>query len=62
MKCNAIVNVALVEKEHLGGTCINTGCTPTKTMVASAATQVIENFRGLSDAEKQQIIYFLRTL
>jgi pyruvate/2-oxoglutarate dehydrogenase complex dihydrolipoamide dehydrogenase (E3) component len=29
-------NVALVEKSHLGGTCINTGCTPTKTMVASA--------------------------
>src|ERR1043166_3467202 len=28
--------VALVEKEHLGGTCVNTGCTPTKTMVASA--------------------------
>jgi pyruvate/2-oxoglutarate dehydrogenase complex dihydrolipoamide dehydrogenase (E3) component len=27
---------ALIEKEHLGGTCINTGCTPTKTMVASA--------------------------
>jgi len=29
-------SVALVEKAHLGGTCINTGCTPTKTMVASA--------------------------
>jgi len=28
--------VALIEKEHLGGTCINTGCTPTKTMIASA--------------------------
>src|SRR5436190_3033513 len=28
--------VAVVEKAHLGGTCINTGCTPTKTMVASA--------------------------
>lgn len=28
--------VALVEKSNLGGTCINTGCTPTKTMVASA--------------------------
>ncbi|MBZ0160798.1 MAG: mercuric reductase, partial [bacterium] len=28
--------VALIEKDHLGGTCINTGCTPTKTMVASA--------------------------
>jgi len=29
-------SVALVEKAYLGGTCINTGCTPTKTMVASA--------------------------
>ncbi|MBV8553469.1 MAG: mercuric reductase [Acidobacteriaceae bacterium] len=28
--------VALVESGKLGGTCINTGCTPTKTMVASA--------------------------
>src|SRR5262249_27433632 len=28
--------VALIEKEHLGGTCINTGCTPTKTLIASA--------------------------
>ncbi len=28
--------VALIERQHLGGTCINTGCTPTKTMVASA--------------------------
>ena len=28
--------VALIEKSHLGGTCINTGCTPTKTMIASA--------------------------
>ncbi len=28
--------VALVESGHLGGTCINTGCTPTKAMVASA--------------------------
>lgn len=29
-------SVALIEKEHLGGTCINTGCTPTKTMVHRA--------------------------
>src|ERR687893_2721698 len=27
---------ALVEREHVGGTCINEGCTPSKTMVASA--------------------------
>src|SRR6266699_4868319 len=28
--------VALIEKGHLGGTCINNGCTPTKTMVHRA--------------------------
>lgn len=37
---NALVDhgwkVAIIEKAQLGGTCINTGCTPTKTMVASA--------------------------
>jgi pyruvate/2-oxoglutarate dehydrogenase complex dihydrolipoamide dehydrogenase (E3) component len=27
---------ALIEKEHLGGTCINEGCTPTKTMRTTA--------------------------
>lgn len=26
----------LIEREHVGGTCVNVGCTPTKTMVASA--------------------------
>jgi pyruvate/2-oxoglutarate dehydrogenase complex dihydrolipoamide dehydrogenase (E3) component len=28
--------VALIERGLVGGTCINVGCTPTKTMVASA--------------------------
>src|SRR5712691_4675442 len=28
--------VALIEKSYLGGTCINNGCTPTKTMVHRA--------------------------
>ncbi len=27
---------AVIERRHVGGTCINVGCTPTKTMVASA--------------------------
>jgi pyruvate/2-oxoglutarate dehydrogenase complex dihydrolipoamide dehydrogenase (E3) component len=27
---------AIIERVHVGGTCINEGCTPTKTMVASA--------------------------
>ena len=30
------MTVALVERKLLGGTCVNTGCTPTKTLVASA--------------------------
>ncbi len=27
---------ALIERSHVGGTCVNVGCTPTKTMIASA--------------------------
>src|ERR1700751_6439111 len=30
------MRTALVERTHVGGTCINEGCTPTKTIVASA--------------------------
>ncbi len=30
------MRTALVERDHVGGTCVNEGCTPTKTMVASA--------------------------
>jgi pyruvate/2-oxoglutarate dehydrogenase complex dihydrolipoamide dehydrogenase (E3) component len=30
------MTVALVERSLFGGTCVNTGCTPTKTLVASA--------------------------
>lgn len=33
---NAGRRTALIEREHVGGTCVNEGCTPTKTMVASA--------------------------
>ena len=28
--------IALIERKHVGGTCVNTGCMPTKAMVASA--------------------------
>lgn len=28
--------IAFIEKEHVGGTCVNVGCTPTKAYVASA--------------------------
>lgn len=33
---NAGKHTAIVERRHVGGTCINEGCTPTKAMVASA--------------------------
>ena len=33
---NQSFKTALIEKDHVGGTCVNEGCTPTKTMIASA--------------------------
>ena len=33
---SAGMTVAFVERKLFGGTCVNTGCTPTKTLVASA--------------------------
>src|ERR1019366_6115094 len=32
------MKTALVERAHLGGTCVNDGCIPTKTLIASART------------------------
>src|ERR1700735_1398616 len=29
-------SVAIIERHHFGGTCVNAGCTPTKTLIASA--------------------------
>jgi pyruvate/2-oxoglutarate dehydrogenase complex dihydrolipoamide dehydrogenase (E3) component len=29
-------SVAIIERHLFGGTCVNTGCTPTKTLIASA--------------------------
>src|SRR5438876_10319949 len=29
------MHTALIERKHVGGTCVNEGCTPTKTVVAS---------------------------
>ena len=33
---SAGMKVAIIERKLFGGTCVNTGCIPTKTMVASA--------------------------
>jgi len=33
--------VAVIERHRFGGTCVNTGCIPTKTLVASARTAYV---------------------
>ncbi len=38
--------VLLAERKELGGTCINTGCTPTKTMIASARAAHVARTAG----------------
>ena len=41
------MSVAIVERHLFGGTCVNTGCTPTKTLVASA--EVIHQARRAAE-------------
>jgi pyruvate/2-oxoglutarate dehydrogenase complex dihydrolipoamide dehydrogenase (E3) component len=38
---DAGLRTALIERKHVGGTCVNEGCTPTKTMVASGRAAYI---------------------
>src|SRR4051794_897026 len=33
---------AIIERGEVGGTCVNVGCTPTKTMIASARTAYVD--------------------
>ncbi len=40
------LKTALVEREHLGGTCVNDGCIPTKTLIASARTAHVARRAG----------------
>ncbi len=40
-------NVAIIEKKHVGGTCLNVGCIPTKAMVR--AQEVLQDCRNASE-------------
>ena len=40
------MHTALIERKHVGGTCINEGCTPTKTMVASGRVAYLARRAG----------------
>ncbi len=43
---NAGRKTILIEREHPGGTCVNTGCTPTKTMIASGRVAYLARRAG----------------
>lgn len=43
---NAGRKTALVERSHIGGTCVNEGCTPTKTIIASGRTAYMTRRAG----------------
>ena len=45
------LNVTLIEKDKMGGTCLNRGCIPTKTLVASS-----ERYRMIKNSEEMGII------
>ena len=44
---DAGMRVALIERKLVGGTCVNTGCMPTKTLVASAYAAHLARRRDL---------------
>ena len=51
--------IAIIERKLFGGTCVNTGCTPTKTLIASAyAAHVIRRAAdyGVGVAERSMSI------
>ncbi len=52
------VSVALVEKEHMGGDCLNWGCVPTKALIRSAAVaQQVRDARPYGiDAELRAVL------
>ena len=45
--------VALVEEAQIGGTCLNRGCIPTKTLIESAAA--FRTAKGISDAAERDL-------
>src|SRR3989442_15377695 len=40
------MKVAVIERKRFGGTCVNNGCIPTKTLVASARTAHVARRAG----------------
>src|SRR5581483_9628149 len=55
--------VAIVEKEQLGGTCLNWGCIPTKALIAAAETfEKIKHAEALGISVKVTIVELLEDI
>ena len=48
------MKVAVVERKLFGGTCVNTGCMPTKTMVASAYAARVVPARRIANCSMRE--------
>jgi len=49
------MKVAIIERKRFGGTCVNTGCIPTKTLVASARAAHVARHGGEVWREDRQL-------
>jgi len=56
------LNAALIEHKHVGGTCVNEGCTPTKTMIASARVAHLARRAGDYGVETGEVTVDLETV
>ena len=50
------MRTALIERPHWGGTCVNDGCMPTKTLVASARPADMQAIKARKDRIVQQAV------
>ncbi|MEP7102726.1 MAG: FAD-containing oxidoreductase [Burkholderiales bacterium] len=56
------MTVALIEREHLGGTCVNDGCIPTKTLVASARVAQVAREAGKFGVQTGEVSVDMRAV
>ncbi len=45
------MKTAIIERKLFGGTCVNVGCIPTKTLVARALSELTESFWDTQGSE-----------
>ena len=53
------LSVAVVERDHLGGTCLNRGCIPTKALLRSAEVLDTVNRAGRTYRRRLEVVHLL---